>query len=75
VDARTQGGTALHTACAYGRTAIVKLLLDHGADPQARDKAGRRPSFFIRKGAEGTKQLLRKLLKEALKCGNANRKR
>lgn len=30
------GWTPLHLACRLGRTAIVKVLLDYGAQPQAR---------------------------------------
>lgn len=41
-----QGGsresTPLHVACAYGRTTTVKLLLDHGADPNERNGVGER---------------------------------
>ncbi|XP_078581532.1 death-associated protein kinase 1-like [Branchiostoma floridae x Branchiostoma japonicum] len=34
------GGTALHVASMYGRTEIVKLLLQHDADVEARDNYG-----------------------------------
>lgn len=37
-DARNDGGeTALHTAAYQGRATTVRLLLAHGADPEARD--------------------------------------
>ena len=32
--------TPLHEASAAGQTAVVTLLLDHGADRNARDKVG-----------------------------------
>ena len=35
------GGTVLHTAGAYGRTACVSLLLRYGADPKALDDDGK----------------------------------
>jgi ankyrin repeat protein len=37
-----QGQTALFTAAEAGRTAVVKYLLEHGANPELRDDAGRR---------------------------------
>lgn len=37
---KTDGFTPLHAAAAYGRTPVVRLLLDQGADVNARDKMG-----------------------------------
>jgi ankyrin repeat protein len=37
-----QGQTALFTAAESGRTAVVKYLLEHGANAELRDNAGRR---------------------------------
>jgi len=38
VNARDRGGhTSLHWACWYGRVEIARFLLDHGADPNARE--------------------------------------
>jgi ankyrin repeat protein len=34
---------ALHTAAARGSTAIVRLLIEHGANPRARDSHGQTP--------------------------------
>ncbi len=42
-DVRTKGETPLHRAAAYADEAIVKYLLDHGADPTARDATGDSP--------------------------------
>jgi ankyrin repeat protein/catechol 2,3-dioxygenase-like lactoylglutathione lyase family enzyme len=33
----SRGGTALHGAAMHGRVHVVRLLLEHGADPNARD--------------------------------------
>lgn len=38
------GSTALHGAAFTGRPTIVRILLDHGADPQARSNDGTVPS-------------------------------
>ena len=38
------GETALHLAAAFGHKDAVELLLDHGADPAARDAEGRTPA-------------------------------
>ena len=37
------GGTALHVACENGRIAIVQLLIEQGADVEARDWRGNTP--------------------------------
>ena len=42
-DVRTAGETALHRAAAYGDEAMIRLLLEHGADKQARDAHGDSP--------------------------------
>jgi uncharacterized protein len=42
-DVRTKGETPLHRAAAYGDTAMIQLLLDHGADREARDAHGDSP--------------------------------
>ena len=38
--AARDGSTCLHAAARGGHGAIVKLLLQHGADPAARDRTG-----------------------------------
>jgi ankyrin repeat protein len=40
VGSREGGYTALHSAAAGGDDAIVRLLLEYGADPAARTEAG-----------------------------------
>jgi ankyrin repeat protein len=41
------GSTALHLAIAANRSKVVDLLLQHGADPEARDGAGRTPLLAV----------------------------
>jgi ankyrin repeat protein len=41
--AYASGRTALHVAATHGRTEIVRLLLQKGADPNARDQDGSAP--------------------------------
>jgi ankyrin repeat protein len=54
VNQRTCSGTALHTACAYGRTAIAKILINNGANTHIKNKSGLTPrwyaGYFRRKG-------------------------
>ena len=42
-DVRTKGESPLHRAAAYGDEAIIRYLLDNGADRQARDANGDSP--------------------------------
>ena len=42
-DVRTKGETPLHRAAAYGDEEMIRYLLDHGADKQARDAHGNSP--------------------------------
>jgi Ankyrin repeats (3 copies) len=42
------GHTPLHVAAMRGRDELVELLLAHGADPERRDAAGRRPLDWAR---------------------------
>jgi ankyrin repeat protein len=50
VNHRTQHGTALHVACAYRHLKIVKVLLDHGADPSVCDNEGHTPAALTKMG-------------------------
>lgn len=54
-DVRTKGETPLHRAAAYGDEAMIQLLLDHGADCEARDGHGDSPltwaSLHLRPGS------------------------
>jgi ankyrin repeat protein len=40
VNQKTANGTALHTACAYGKLAIAKTLIENGANIRIKDKKG-----------------------------------
>jgi uncharacterized protein len=42
-DAYLKGETPLHRSAAYGSVTIIKMLLDAGADPRARDANGDTP--------------------------------
>ena len=42
-DVRTKGETPLHRAAAYGDEAMIKYLIENGADRQARDAHGNSP--------------------------------
>jgi len=44
----TPGRTALSYAAELGSPALVRLLLDHGADPRLPDSAGRRPADYVK---------------------------
>ena len=59
---RTSNGTPLHTACAYRRLDIARVLLDHGADPSAVDADGRRPADLTMPRSNQTDKALRVLL-------------
>lgn len=54
-DVRTKGETPLHRAAAYADEATIGLLLDHGADKEAKDAHGNTPltwaSEHLRPGA------------------------
>jgi hypothetical protein len=54
-DVRNRGETALHRAAAFAELASIQLLLDHGADREARDANGDSPlawaSWHLRPGA------------------------
>jgi ankyrin repeat protein len=47
----TPGRTALSYAAELGSPGMVRLLLDHGADTNRPDSAGRRPAAYIRNRA------------------------
>lgn len=48
VNQKTANGTALHTACAYGRVQIVKLLLKSGADLKIKDSNDKTPRYYAK---------------------------
>lgn len=63
------GDTALHAAAALGMNSVIQLLVDSGAEPNAKNKAGRTPLAVARRQTgvgetvvnERTAALLRKL--------------
>ena len=70
VNVRTCNGSVLHTACAYRRLKIVRLLLKHGADPSVVDDEGREPAAFAKLGKTNrTDTILQNLLREAVLKG------
>jgi cytohesin len=64
-DAYLKGETPLHRAAAYGNAAIIKMLLDAGADPSVKDANGDTPiswgSWYLREA-----DILRLLLYEGV---------
>ena len=52
----TPGRTALSYAAEFASPAMVRLLLDHGADPKQPDSAGRRPSGYVKNRTGDTAQ-------------------
>jgi ankyrin repeat protein len=52
--------TPLHYAAIYGNTESVRILLEHGADPNARNKSGVTPLIFAAYDFEKTKLLVEK---------------
>lgn len=66
VNRRTHNGTPLHTACAYGRLEIAKLLVAHGANVRALDDEGQTPADLLpKKRANSTDKAFQKMLKES----------
>lgn len=65
VDGRTRYSTPLHTACAYRRLQIAKLLLAHGASVNALDEDGRTPADFTIIEMNKTDKALHRMLNEA----------
>eukprot|EP00003_Mantamonas_plastica_P022278 TRINITY_DN3752_c1_g2_i1.p1 TRINITY_DN3752_c1_g2~~TRINITY_DN3752_c1_g2_i1.p1 ORF type:complete len:357 (+),score=113.29 TRINITY_DN3752_c1_g2_i1:824-1894(+) len=64
-DVVGEGGLPLHVACRLGNIGAVKLLLEHGCDPNARDEGGR-SSLHVAIGEE-RRQVITTLL-ESGKC-------
>jgi ankyrin repeat protein len=56
VNQKTINGTALHTACAYGKLEIAKMLVRHGADTAIKDSRGWTPRSYA--GYYGRKKLI-----------------
>jgi ankyrin repeat protein len=67
--ANNAGDTALHAAAALGMNNVIQVLVDNGADLNAKNKAGRTPLAVARRNTgvgesvvnERTAALLRKL--------------
>ncbi len=50
----TYGRTLLHEVAGQGKLVIVELLLQLGADPNARDRWEHTPLYFVGNGSQGT---------------------
>jgi ankyrin repeat protein len=46
-----EGNTALYEVAKFGRDEVVQLLLENGADPNAKDIEGRTPSWKAKTSA------------------------
>lgn len=46
INQKTINGTALHTACAYGKLTIAKMLIKKGADLRIKDERGWTPRSY-----------------------------
>ncbi len=68
------GRNALHAACCYkGRSAIIRLLIDHGANVNARDVAESTPLHFAARYAD--KQTVELLLTKGADVNAKNKKK
>ncbi|XP_026677687.1 tankyrase-like, partial [Diaphorina citri] len=67
--------TPLHEAAAKGKADIVRLLLQHGADPSKKNRDGATPLDLVREGDQDVSDLLRgnSALLDAAKKGNLGR--
>ncbi|PTB52106.1 hypothetical protein M431DRAFT_44122, partial [Trichoderma harzianum CBS 226.95] len=61
-ETNEEGQTPLHVAALYGKPANLKLLIDKGANIEARDGRGRTPALFM-SFEEQRKECLRVLIK------------
>jgi len=65
VDAADRGGfTALHYACIENRRKLVELLLEHGADPLIKTKAGDAPIMLV----HSSQKILRQKIGDAARA-------
>lgn len=62
VNGHTANGTPLHTACAWKRPRIARLLLQHGADPNLLDKDGLMPIDLIKRAKSVSEKALKKMM-------------
>jgi len=62
VNGRTSNGSPLHQACAWRRTRIARLLLQHGADRNILDEDGRKPVDFLKRTRNASDKALKKIL-------------
>ena len=62
-NSRSANGTPLHTACAWRRLRIARLLLQHGADPDAFDGDGCKPIDLIKNAKIASEKALKKMLR------------
>ena len=64
-NARMQGTTPLHLASRYGRSDVARLLIEHGAEVEAKDSRGRTPLQLA--SAEGRDSMVDLLLEYGTK--------
>jgi len=64
---RDDGETPLHAASRNGHTEVVRLLLEHGADPHARDRNDQTPSDTFPTAKQEIKQLLSEYASNSVK--------
>jgi ankyrin repeat protein len=58
-----QGETALHKAARQGNVAMVTLLVEHGADPDIRDAAGKSPLDIVTEPGRSKNDVIAAILK------------
>ena len=67
-SADLKGSFPLHAAAAGGREEIVEFLLEHGADPAAKDAKGKTAkSVAAKKGYDDVAKIIKRAIREKIK--------